>query len=179
MDKAVIDQLQQAGVDTSMERHFPIVSVRLSDDGTPVPVADEVAVQSGKNVALVTLKSIPRLFTGSARPPSFANGPTEEYVDFFALIERTAVDYCGVAGWEEYDEEFERLYRQLRRRPDGIEGNRLFTYLQAAARLYMSLRDVSREEFEAVAQRLSVSARHFKTGPSSNNYLRVVGAHAP
>lgn len=49
--------------------------------------------------------------------------------------------------------------------------------IQAAARLYMSIYDVSQTEFEAVAQRLSVSARHFSMGPSSSNYLRVVAEH--
>lgn len=178
MDKHVVEQLEKARIDTCMERELPVIPVRLSDAGKPIPVGDEVAIQSGKNTVLVRLKSISRLFTGSAQPPSFAKGPTDEYVFFFALIERTAVDYCDVVGRKEYDEEFERLYRQLRRRPDGTDGNPLFSYIQAAARLYMSIRDVSQSEFEAVAQRLSVSARHFSMGPSSSNYLRVVAEHA-
>lgn len=178
MDQAVIAKLRQAGIDVSMEGQFPVVPVRL-DEGTgkPVPLGVEVAVQSGKQAAIVPLKGIPELFAGTARPPSFAHGPTDEYVFFFALIERTAVDYCTVAGRVEYDEEFERLYRQLRRRPDGRDGNPLFSYLQAAARLYMSLRDVSRDEFDAVAQRLSQSARHFASGPTSTNYHRTVREH--
>lgn len=177
MDIDVVEKLKQASVDTSMKQHFPIIPVQLTDAGKPMPVGGEVFVQSGKKIAVVTMKGISSLFSGSATPPSFAKGPTREYVFFFALIERTAVDYCEVVGRQGYDEEFERLYRQLRRRPDGTDSNPLFSYLQAAARLYMSLRDVSKEEFEAVAQRLSVSARHFATGPSSTNYLRVVAEH--
>ena len=46
-------------------------------------------------------------------------------------------------------------------------------------RLYMSLRDVSRAEFEGVVQRLSRSAGHFTTDVTSTNYLRVVSEHLP
>lgn len=177
MDKDVVHKLQQAGIDTTLEREFPIISVRLDAAGKPMPVGDDVAVQGGKKVAVVRLRSISRLFTGSKQPPSFSKGPTDGYLFFFALIERTAVDYCEVVGRKEYDEEFERIYRQLRRRPDGTDSNPLFSYVQAAARLYMSIHDVSQAEFEAVTQRLSVSARHFAAGPSSSNYLRVVAEH--
>ena len=43
----------------------------------------------------------------------------------------------------------------------------------------MSLRDVSRAEFEAALGRLGRSARHFADGYSSANYYRVVGEHTP
>jgi len=39
----------------------------------------------------------------------------------------------------------------------------------------MSLRDVSRKEFEAVVGRLERSVRHFSTGYSSTNYFEIVG----
>jgi hypothetical protein len=178
MDQEAVAKLRQAGIDTSMEDPFPAIPVRLDEDtGKPASLDVEVPVQSGKQMAIVPLKAIPELFAGTARPPSFARGPTEEYVLFFALIERTAVDYCAVTGRAEYDEEFERLYRQLRRRPDGRDSNPLFSYLQAATRLYMSLRDVSRDEFDAVAQRLSQSARHFASGPTSTTYYDTVREH--
>ena len=179
MDAQIVSQLQKAGIDTTLLHHFPVVPVRVSEVGRPMPLSDEVPVESGGKFAIVGLRSIPRLFTGAVRPPSFAHGPTDEYLPFFAVIEVTAVGYTRSVGRAEYDEEMERLYRQLRRRPDGTDSNPLFSYLQAAARLYMSLRDVSRDEFEAVAQRLSVSARHFAAGPSSTNYLRSVGRHLP
>jgi len=49
--------------------------------------------------------------------------------------------------------------------------------MQAGARLYMSLVDVSRAEFEAIAQRLTRSVRHFRTDAASKNYFEIVGAH--
>ena len=72
------------------------------------------------------------------------------------------------------DQEFERLYNHLRRRPDGTDANPILSYLQAAARLYMSLRDVSQAEFEAVARRLTKSARTYSEGLSSTNYTDLV-----
>jgi len=90
------------------------------------------------------------------------------------MLERVAVDYCARAGRVEKDMELERLYRQLQRRPDGRDANPLFGYLQAAARLYMSIRDVSSAELEAVAGRLARSAGHYTDGPSSTNYHRFV-----
>lgn len=177
VDTAVVDALEKQGVDTSFRRHFPVIPVLFGDDRTLRMPGDEVWVVSGKKHAFVTLKGISRLFTGNRRPPSFGHGPTKEYVSFFALIERTAFDFCTVTRRFETDDEFERLYRQLRRRPDGRDNNPLFGYIRAAARLYMSLRDTSQAEFEAVAQRLSQSARHFSLGPASTNYVRIVGAN--
>lgn len=92
---------------------------------------------------------------------------------FFALIETTAVACCAATN-PEYDRELERVYAQLRRRPLGADANPLFSYLRAAVRLYMSLRDVSQAEFEAVVQRLSRSAGHFSTGLTSTNYIQTI-----
>ena len=74
----------------------------------------------------------------------------------------------------ETDAEFERLYRLLRRNPDGQDAHPLFSYLQGAVRLYMSLRDVSQAEFEAVVNRLSQSAKWHSTHTGSTNYHREV-----
>lgn len=178
MDRHVIEVLAGAGIDTTIEDCFPVIPVRV-EGGKPVPLDVEVPVKNGDALALVPLQSIPNLFAGSATPPSFAKGPTDEYVLFFTLIERTAVDYCTVTSRAEYDEEFDRLYRLLRRRPDGRDGNPLFSYLQAAVRLYMSLRDVNQQEFEAVLQRLAQSARRYTDGPSSKNYFRLLEEHVP
>jgi hypothetical protein len=90
------------------------------------------------------------------------------------MIEGTALDYCQVTNQPETDEEFYRLYRHLSRRPDGRDSHPLFSYLQAAAQLYMSIKDTSRAEFEAVTGRLALSARHFSMGPTSRNYINTL-----
>jgi hypothetical protein len=102
-------------------------------------------------------------------------GVPDEYAFFFALIERAAFDFCATARRIPRDEEFAELYRRLWKRPDETGGDLLGSYVRAGARLYMSLRDVSRAEFEAVAKRLARSARTFAMGYTSTNYYEYVG----
>ena len=171
MDREVVEAIEKAGIDTTFEKSIPVLGIQVDGRGSPIPLGDEVTVVAGEESAVGRLRRISDLWTGDARPPDFADGPTREYVMFFAVIERTAADYCSCTGKRTRDQEFERLYNHLRRRPDGADGNPLFSYLQAAARLHMSLRDGSRAEFEAVARRLTRSARTFSEGYASTNYL--------
>ncbi|HYH99833.1 hypothetical protein, partial [Hyalangium sp.] len=125
-------------------------------------------------VVWLPLAPISQLWTGSAVAPDFSRAPLPEYEPFFILLEATAAEFCNATGRPQRDREFERLYRHLRRRPDSTDANPLFSYLRAAARLYLSLRDVSRAEFEAVADRLYRSARTFATRIDSTNYHHFV-----
>jgi len=174
VDHELVRQLEAAGMDASMKELVLTVSVQFDDQKKVRPAGEEVTVTCRESRATVRLKKLSELFVGSAAPPDFEDGPTPEFEGFFALIEFTAVDYCTVTGQVEPDNEFERLYRQLKRRPDGQDSNPLFSYLQAAARLGLSLRDTSRAEFEAVAARLSRSARTFSFGPTSRNYYQTL-----
>lgn len=174
MDPKVVETLEKAGFDVQMEKSIPTLPIGLSEDEKVVrAVGPEVVLLNGETPFSVTLKSIPELFTGSVVPPSFAKGPTKEYLKFFAAIEMTALEYFHAAG-PERDEEFVRLYNLLRRRPDGTDPNPLFSYLQGAVRLYMSLRDVSQAEFEAVLNRLTRSARAAMEGAASRNYIALL-----
>ncbi len=174
MDKTVIDCLAAAGADYELKGHRVLIPIQVSDGEAPDPLGEEVCVLSGEVVLpRVKLKKISELFSGNRQPPDFKQGPTEEYVVFFLLIERMAMDFCTSTKRIERDVEFERLYHLLRRRPDGRDFNPLFSYLQGIVRLYMSLRDVSQAEFEAVASRLARSAKTFSEGPTSRNYHDV------
>jgi hypothetical protein len=150
------------------------VPIRLDGQGKVMALAKEVPVLYGEKPALVTLQPVSRLWVGAAQPPDFSGTPPPSYQPFFLLLETTAADYCATLGKPERDEEFEHLYRQLRRRPDGHDPNPLFSYMQAAARLYLSLRDVSQAEFEAVVNRLGRSAKTFRTHVDSTNYWQRV-----
>lgn len=180
MDLTIVSKLENAGIDKTFQTGVPAVTIAVDDQGRIQPCGNDVVVLAGPNTAPVTahvtLKKISELFVGTKTPPSFRNGPTDEYARFFALIELTVIDFCRCAGRAEYDAELERLYTHLRRRPDGHDANQLFSYMQAAARLYMSTFDVSQPEFDAVCRRLSQSAGHFRLGPMSTNYCEIVGA---
>lgn len=173
MEREVVEALEKAGLPVDKPEMLR-VPVHLDEQRRVIPVREMVPVVGEKGLVQVRLKPMTQLFTGSKTPPDFSRSPPPEYHPFFILIEAAAADYCKARGRPEPDEEFERLYRLLRRRPDGDDPSPAFSYLQAAARLYMSLRDVSKAEFEAVADRLHRSARHHATHTGSINYYREV-----
>lgn len=174
MDPQVVTALEQAGFDPTLKKQFLTVPVMVDQaSGKPKPVGKEIVLLKGETPVPLTVKTIPELFAGSKVPPSFAKGPTEAYMTFFASIELTALEHLHAAG-PERDEEFARLYNHLRRRPDGTDDNPLFSYLQAAARLYMSVRDVSQAEFEAVCACLTRSAKRYVENGASTNYVEML-----
>ncbi|QSQ20526.1 hypothetical protein JY651_35565 [Pyxidicoccus parkwayensis] len=173
MDANAVAELEKAGVKVDQPDRL-YVAVEWEDGKRVLPVGQRAQVRDGELLAHVTLQPISKLWTGSTVPPSFAKAPPPEYHPFFMLIEATAAGYCRAVRNTETDQEFERLYRHLLRRPDGTDRNPLFSYLQGAARLYMSLRDVSQAEFEAVIDRLQKSAKHFQTHVGSINYFQEV-----
>ncbi len=179
MIQDAIVRLEAGGVDVTLSKRFPSLAIELGPDRKPVPVGERVPVASKGDVVGCTLPPISQLYRGTRKPPSFAEGPTPEYMPLFMFLEKTAVDFSLATGRLERDQEMERLYRHLRRRPDGSDGNALFSYLQAAARLYMALRETSRDELDGVLRRLERSARTFGMGYSSENYLSTVSQHLP
>lgn len=174
MDPKVVEELKRAGLKVR-EPGLLHVPFKFDSRHRMHPADEEVPVLDGdQRLVMVKLQPISQLWTGATVPPDMSREPPPQYQPFFFLLELTAANYANVVGKPETDHEYERLYRQLRRRPDGQEAHPLFSYLRAAARLYLSLVDVSRAEFEAVAHRLSQSARHFSTHVGSTNYHRLV-----
>ncbi|MCK8503580.1 MULTISPECIES: hypothetical protein [Myxococcus] len=174
MDANAVAELEKAGVKADAPDRLFVAVEWDADKKHVVPVGPRALVRDGEKLAHVTLQPISQLWTGDVKPPSFAKIPPPEYHPFFMLLEATAAGYCRAVRNTETDQEFERLYRHLARRPDGTDRNPLFSYLQGAARLYMSLRDVSQAEFEAVVLRLHQSARHHQTHVGSINYFQDV-----
>ena len=174
MDQRVVQALKDEGIDPSLEDGLPSIGVEIDDDGRPRPAGASILVTQGKKTVTVELAPISALLTGARQPPSFKTGPTPEYVHFFLMIESTALDFCLATKRFEYDEEVARLYNLLRRRPDGSDPNPLFSYLQAAVRLYLSLRDGSPAEFEAVLNRLTRSAKRFSENAASTHLMRTL-----
>jgi len=170
MDHELIRTLEAAGIDPTLEGGMPSLPLRIDEEGRVSPPGDPVPVLAGDRIALVTLKETSELLVGDRRPPDFAGTPPVEYDAFFYMIEFAAADYVACTGETVRDEEFERIYGDLRRRPDGRNTDPLFLHVQAAIRLYLSLRNVSRFEYEAVLRRLQRSARFWSSGPTSTGY---------
>jgi hypothetical protein len=171
MDPRVVEALREGGIDPDPEPLALPIAFREDDAGRILPHGDTAYVVEGDKVVPVTLAAISDLFVGDRRPPDFSLPPPPEYLGFFLRIELAAASYCAVTGAQVRDKEFEQLYDDLRRRPDRRSDDVLFSHLQATLRLYLSLRDVSRAEYEAVLRRLAKSARTFAMGYTSMNYF--------
>jgi hypothetical protein len=178
MDPIAVQALKDAGIDVTMKKRIPNIPIQLTEEGEVEGPGEVVMLLSGDVPVPVTLKKISELYVGSTVPPDFSRGPAPGYEMFFLLIERTVAQFCRITGSTPYDTEFEELYRRLKRRPDETGGAPMLAYIRAAVRLYMSLRDVSRAEFEAVATRLARSARAFALSESSTNYVKTISRFA-
>jgi len=173
MDLKVREALRRAGVELDQPELLQ-VPLALTEDGRAAPLGEEVPVADNSwTMAHVKLQPISRLWTPTGTAP-FPPRTAPRHEAFLVLLESTASIYCTTMRRPETDAEFERLYRQLRRHPDGHDAHPLFEYLQAAARLYLSLRDVSRAEYEALTDRLGKLARYADTHVGSTNYHRIM-----
>ncbi len=173
MDLSVREALGRAGLELDRPERLQ-VAIQFGPRGQPVLLGEEVPVVDEKwTMAHVKLKSISQLWTTSTMP-SFLLRTSPRHESFLLLLESSAGIYCTSMNRAETDTEFERIYRLLRLNPDGVDDHPLFSYLQGAARLYLSLRDVSRAEYEALTHRLSKQARRFCSHVGSTNYHRKV-----
>jgi hypothetical protein len=169
MDEIVAAALARSGSSGSLP---PLVIVR-DDQGKVVPQSGGVHVRIGEGQETLALRPVRELFTGSRKPGDLSQGPTPELEPFFMLLEYTVVRFCEADGRDQTDQDMASIFAELRRRPDGDSG-RMRGYLRAAAQLYLSVRDVSQAEYEAVMNRLAKSARTFSMAPISRNYLATL-----
>jgi hypothetical protein len=173
MDRDAVEKLRGAGLRVEQPELLR-VPVRKDETGAVLPLDEEVPVMGNEGLVSLPLQALSRLWTGKRVPPDLSRTPPPEYHAFLLLLESTAANYCAATGRPETDDTFERLYRQLRRKPEGRDAHPLFSYLKGAARLYLTLRDTSQAEFEAVLHRLSQSAKWHSTHVGSTNYHREV-----
>jgi hypothetical protein len=173
MDLKVREELERAGLALEQPELLQ-VAIQFEQQGQPIPLGEEVpVVDESWTMARVKLEPISRLWTTTEMTPFLLRTPPQHEA-FLLLLESTAGIYCTSMDRPETDAEFERLYRKLRRHPDGADAHPLFAYLQGAARLYLSLRDVSRAEYESMTHRLSKLAGRFRSHVGSTNYHRRV-----
>ncbi len=169
MDLKVVRELKQAGLAVDWPERLQ-VPIQFGAQGKAVPLGEEVPVADDSwKMVHVKLEPVSRLWTVADRTPFPLRAPPHHEA-FLHLLQSTAVVYCTAMDKPETDAEFERLYRMLRQRPDGLDSHPLFSYLQGAARLYLSLRDVRRAEYEALVQRLGKLAQSFRSHTASVNY---------
>jgi hypothetical protein len=135
----------------------------------------EVWVNDDAGNALWRVDALRPLFRGDRQPPpdeEMGHYPAE-YVLFFYGVESNVRLLCSLTR-EPTDAEFLDLYTQMRRRPDGKSLGPLHDVIWQSAALALGLRPWSEAEYNAVFGQLARSARHFKIGPSSRNYIEYV-----
>ncbi|AKJ05216.1 hypothetical protein ATI61_102284 [Archangium gephyra] len=173
MDLKVRQELERAGLELDWPERLQ-VPIEFGEQGQALPLGEEVpVVDESWTMAHVKLAPISRLWTATDMTPLPLKTPAH-HEPFLLLLESTAGIYCTAMNQSETDDEFERLYRLLRHNPDGEDAHPLFSYLQGAARLYLSLRSVSRTEYEALTYRLGRMARGVRSHEHSTNYHRRV-----
>jgi hypothetical protein len=132
----------------------------------------EIWVSDGVGTALWRVDALRPLFRGERQPPpdvAMARYPPA-YVPFFAGIEHSVLLFCALTR-QPTDAECLELYAQMRRRPDGRSLGPLHDVIWQSAAVALGLRPWSEAEYTAVLGQLARSARHFKIGPSSRNYI--------
>lgn len=116
-----------------------------------------------------SVPSLRELYRGDKIPPQDMNYYPEEYSAMFFAIEKNVLfagDFVDIR-----DEEIARLYRLVRRKPDGRSEGFLHDVLYQSAALMLGLKAVSQEEFEAIFDQLAASARGWRESYSSRNYI--------
>lgn len=157
------------GVDIAKVR----LSIPLGETGSEIRIdRNEVTASDGTGTLFWHVDGLSPLFRGDRKPPPYgemAHYPAD-YVMFFYGIENSVLLFCSVTR-EPTDAEFVDVYSQMRRRPDGKSAGPLHDVVWQAAALALGLRPWSEAEYTAVFGQLTRSARHFKMGPTSRNYM--------
>ena len=146
------------------------VALRVQNDRPDLSAREEVSIYDGTKGAIWKVPSLGALFRGDKPAPSMPNEPPPAYMPLFFFIELHVLTFCEGLG-DKTDGEFEEVYSNLRRRPDGKSLSELHFFLWQVAVCLVGKRPVSAAEFEAIFGRLERSARTFGMGPVSRNYI--------
>lgn len=171
-----VESLRAAATDYGADLGQLRLLMPLSEGGPEERIdRNEVWASDGTGNVLWRVDGLRPLFRGDRPPPpdgEMAHYPVQ-YVPFFYGIENGVLLFCSAAG-QPTDAECEDVYSQMRRRPDGKSTGPLHDAVWQAAALALGLRPWSEAEYTAVFGQLARSARHFKMGRTSRNYLHHV-----
>lgn len=131
---------------------------------------ENVMLSDGQHLAEWNAPPLQSLFRGRQPAPSDMKSYPPEYVPLFAFIEEHVLLVSGTLGMKT-DGEFEDWYSNLRRRPDGRSLGEFHDHLWRVLALLLAARPTSVAEYEAVVGRLAQSARAFRMGHSTRNYI--------
>jgi tetratricopeptide (TPR) repeat protein len=150
------------------------VALRADEKGRiHIPQREDIIVYDGRKGALWRVASLRELFRGNESPPPDINRYPPEYATLFFSIEKQVLTACASAG-DRTDHECEEIYSNLRRRPDGRSLGPVHDAVWQVAALLLAMRPLSQAQFEAICGQLARTARHWKEGASSRNYIAYI-----
>jgi hypothetical protein len=173
----LVDSLRQAATEGGLQPEELFLSILFAPgDESHVGDRSDVLLGNGHQIVEWHVGALPPLFRGSRQPPpdSEMEQYPEQYVPFFYRVEYNVFRYCRTMDMQPTDAEFLEIYSQMRRLPDGKSKGPLHDVIWQSAALVLGLRPWSEAEYTAVFGQLARSARHFKMGPSSRNYIAYV-----
>jgi len=133
-----------------------------------------VFVESEGRIGEWHIDSLRGMFRGSKEPPSMERYP-EEYAPLFFIVERNLLSAVASSYSRDItDDEIERIYDIIRRRPDGRSVGVMHDVVYQAAAFILGIRSLSQLEFEAIFRQLARSARGWKEEPGSRNYIEFL-----
>jgi tetratricopeptide (TPR) repeat protein len=140
--------------------------------GVTITSRNRISLTDGERCGLWTVPSLRALFRGNRQAPqeSEMEQYPAEYVDLFYCVEFFASMILD-ADRDPTDDEFIELYSTMRRRPDGKGLGVLHDVVWQSACLALGMVKYSESEYGAVFGQLTRSVRHYRTGPSSRNYI--------
>jgi hypothetical protein len=142
----------------------------LSEPGSPRrPRSDILLVDRNNSFGTWTVPSLTSLFRGARVAPDLQQYPPD-YVPVFAFIEQRVVSWAQ-ATRTPTDSEMEEVYSNLRRRPDGRSLNATHDAVWQIAAFTLGEFELSAAEFDASFGQLAKSARRWKLGSTSREYL--------
>ena len=129
----------------------------------------------GTRLASWEVDSLQSLFRGDEpAPKEVLSAYPLEFNHLFFEIERNLPLIVSESGRSPTDGEFLEIYSALRRRPDGRSLGALHDYVWTSVALMLGKYRCSESLYTAIMKRLEKSARTFKTGMSSRNYIRCI-----
>lgn len=155
---------------TAEQRNSLLIAPTADANGRLAPPGALVALTDGTQSASAQLSPTRASFRGSAAP-TLASAPPPEYEPVSLFIERNLCQLVRASAHPLYDAEWQYAFGETARRPDSRDGAPLLEWTRAVGRLLVSVRETSAAEFEAIFRRLERSARTFRMGPTSTNYV--------
>lgn len=169
----VIASLKELVSDKGLDASNLGLNIPLDESAGPAyQDRSDVVLYDGKQIAVWRVESLLDLFRGDSKPPpdSEMGHYPEQYTPFFYRVESHALSLCKAIHFPT-DAQFLELYTLMRRRPDAKSTGPLHDAVWQGAAYALGFQPFSEAEYTAVFAQLARSARRWKMGASSRNYI--------